>query len=639
MSDTETPAEAKPPAKAPMPVWWRVLFGVAGLLLLLLSLPVGAWFLLPRLELAHLAADRASTMLGRPVTIESLRITPGERLGVVLRGVKLANIEGGTRDDMLRLDALSAELDLMALLHGTPVLREARVEGLSVLLERNAAREANWHFGPAREAGPAGSPAHRRQIPLFDAIRIAGSEVIFRTTGGLILPTRLETASLTAGDENAPILLQATGTYNGVPITLEGPLGSIAALREAGSPFGLDLSAMAGETSLTLIGSSTDPLNFDAVQGRLELRAPSPATLLALGGAGMEGVPDIAIELAGTLDRQGDVWRMTTLEGQADGAPFTGSLLRFTEGPRGEPDALAMDLAFTKLDLNRLLRAGGHGQEGEADLPLAVFTAPDPLIELRMSANELLYDALHAREARLVASLVPGEVRVETLSMQAFGARISATGRLEADEDDLQVAADVTMTEGDLEALRRAFGIRELPISGRIEGRLAVTGRGRSLNAAARGAHVSAVLAMSGGSIAREVIEMTTTDLRALFRTARGRVRLSCMIAVLDMRAGVGEVAPMRLRSANGMISGMASFDLNRQRLDLIIGSHRQTTGSFALDIPIRVSGSFADPDILPAQWSTAGRARLSAGDQTVPLPPALRDYARRSPCFFAGGR
>jgi len=194
------------------------------------------------------------------------------------------------------------------------------------------------------------------------------------------------------------------------------------------------------------------------------------------------------------------------------------------------------------------------------------------------------------------------------------------------------------LQEGELEALRRAFGIRELPLSGRIEGRLAVEGRGRTLNAASRDAHVSAVLVMSGGSIAREVVEMASTDVRTLFRRARGRTRLSCAIGVLDMRAGVGEIAPLRLRSANGTIHGLASFDLNRRQLDLVIGTQSATTAATALDIPVRVSGSFSDPEVLPAQWSRSGRARLAAGDQVAPLPPALQEYARRSPCFFTGG-
>lgn len=142
----------------------------------------------------------------------------------------------------------------------------------------------------------------------------------------------------------------------------------------------------------------------------------------------------ITLDLAGTFDRQSDVWRIAAPYGELDGAPFTGRLLQITEGARGEPDAIAVDLALTSLDLNRMLRAGGHEKDGDVDLPLAVFTAPDPLIEARLTAGTLVYGALHARDARLVAALVSGQGRVETLAMQAFGARISATGNLEADD-------------------------------------------------------------------------------------------------------------------------------------------------------------------------------------------------------------
>ena len=630
---SEAEPQAEPQAAPPKRRLRRFLIGGAALLALLLSLPVGAWFLLPRLDFAHIAAGRASAMLGRAVTIDTLRITPGERVGIVLRGFKLANIEGGSRPEMVQLQALTAELDLMALLRGTVVLRQAQVDGLSVLLERNAERQANWHFGPTREGPPA--PPDRSGFPRFERIGIARSEIIFRTSGGLVLPTRLEAASLTSEGLDEPVMLRAEGSYNAVPLILEGPLGSIAAFRDARTPYSMDVTATAKETTLALIGSATDPLNFDGVQGRLELRAPHPRTLIAIAGAGADGAPDVSLDLAGTLDRQGDVWRLSALDGELGDAPFTGTLLQFTEGTRGQADALALNLALTRLDLNRLLGSGDSG----TDMPLAIFANPDPLIEARLTARELIYDQLRAREVALHAAMVPGQIRVDALTMQAFGARISATGRLEALQEDIQVTADVSLQDGDMDVLRRALGMRDLPLSGRVEGRIAVVGRGRSLNAAGRDAHISAVLAMSGGSIAREVVEMASTDIRALFRTARGRTRLSCLIAVLDMRAGQGEVAPLRLRSAAGTISGIASFDLRRQRMDLVIGSQRQTTGIFALDVPVRVSGSFADPEILPAQWSGTGRARLAAGDQVAPLPPALRDFARRSPCFFAGPR
>jgi hypothetical protein len=141
-----------------------------------------------------------------------------------------------------------------------------------------------------------------------------------------------------------------------------------------------------------------------------------------------------------------------------------------------------------------------------------------------------------------------------------------------------------------------------------------------------------------GGSIAREVIEMGSTDVRLLFRTPRGSTPITCLLGIVDMRGGRGELAPLRVRAGTGTIAGLASFDLNRHWVDLAVGSQSETTGFFALDVPVRISGSFADPTIRPAQWSGEGRARLAAPDRVAPLPPELRAYAQRNPCFRATG-
>ncbi|MBX9748002.1 MAG: AsmA family protein [Roseococcus sp.] len=636
MSEAEPPPDAKPPAKPPISRGRKALFALAGLLFLLLSLPIGAWFLLPKLDLAGLAADRASALLGRQVTIESLRVTPGQRLRLAMSGVKLANVEGGTRADMLRVETITAELDLMELLRGEPILRDLHVEGVSLILERNAQRVANWHFGTGRE-GPALLP-DRSRFPQFDAIRIARAGILFRTTGGLSLPARIESASLMAEGLYAPIMLRAQGQYNGVPLTLEGPLDSIGTFRDAATPFSLDITATAGETSLAFIGSARDPLNLDGVQGQVELRAPNPDALLALGGSSRQGVPRLPIELAGTFDRQGRVWRVTAAYGEMDGAAFTGRLLQLTEAPLAEPDTIALDLAITRLDLNRVLRAAGQ-EEGEVDLPLTHLGARVPLIDLRLSAGEVLYGGIEAREARLSVALRPEMVIVESLVLQAFGARLSANAQLEPVGEEARLTAEVAMTEADLDTLRRAIGLTEIPLTGRMEGRFLVVGRGRSLNEMAREAGLLGVLAIPGGTIAREVMDRPPNDARPLQRASRGRARLSCALAVLEMEAGVGEIAPLRLRAPNALVSGSATFDLNLQRLDLLFASHRPGTGNITLEAPVRISGSFAEPEVQPAQWTTAGRARLSVGDQNQPLPPALRDFARRSPCFIAPTR
>lgn len=611
----------------------RVVLGLGASLAAVAVLLAAGVALLGRVDLAEIAAGRATAALGRTVAIESLRITPGRWLRLDLAGLRIANIEGGTRPDMLVLRRVALEVDALSLLQGPPVLRGVAVEGLSLLLERTAGRVRNWRFGPPREAAPG--PSDRSGFPTLLDAGLTDSEILFRTGQGQVLRTRLDRAAITAEGEAGPVALRAAGAYNEVPVALDGTLAPLVEFRRSGQPYRTLLRMASGDTTLTFDGTMTEPLDVDGAEGRAVLRAPTPETLLALGGA-TDVALDADLALDGRLTRQGDDWRLTDATGTLAGERVTVRLARFTEGATGEPDAIMLDLGVGRLDLNRRLAAGPRRGATEADLPLAVSAAPDPLLQARFTAEELVYAGLAARDVEFTGALTPGRIAVETFALSTSGARLRASGQVDGTAGGAAVAAEVRLEEGDLGLMRRAFGLRELPLDGRLNGWVAVAAEGATLNAAVRGARVSAVVAMQSGRIAREVIEAGSTDIRLLFRRPRGTVPVGCLLGMLDMRAGRGEAAPIRIRAATGTIAGTAGFDLNRRQFDLVIGSVRETTGFWALDIPVRVSGDFGNPSIRPARWSAAGRARLAAGDDVAALPQRLRDFARGNPCYQA---
>lgn len=334
------------------------------------------------------------------------------------------------------------------------------------------------------------------------------------------------------------------------------------------------------------------------------------------------------------------MWHWSEASGALGGAAVTSASLRLVEGARGEPDSVAADLAFDDLDLNDLLGDGPRGARTDADVSLDIARAPDTLVAARLSARRLAYADIRAEDVRLAASFTPGRVAVEDLSLAYLGARVRAEGRVEAERERGRgrIEAAVDVSGMDVQRLRRALGVGPVPLLGRVDGRFAADARGATLNASARAAHASAVLAMTGGSIAREVIEIASLDLGGLFRSSRGMSAISCLVAVMDLRSGVATVAPLRIRSEAGTVAGHGRFDLYRRTLDVVIGSEAATTGTFALDIPVRVRGPFDDPTVRPARWSAAGRAMLAAGDDVGRLLPSLRPFAERSPCLSRGG-
>lgn len=615
----------------------RVRWIIGGVLALPVLAVVVALVALPRIDLAAMVAARATASLGRSLTIESLRVTPGRSIGIAVRGVRLANIEGGSAPAMMELAGAEAEFDLVALLGGSILVRRLHAEGFTLLLERSADRRANWHFGPRPATPPPPGPPERGLPAILD-FRMTGSEIVFRTTGGARLTTRLDTAGFTAADAAAPVTLRAEGSYNAVPVMLEGGLGSFVQLHDAATPFPMRLRATARDTALLFEGTGTDPLNVDGLDGRLTLAASTPHAILAMAGTGENAGPDVPVDLAGHVTRQGDLWRLRDATGTLDGAEVTARLLELTEGGAGQPDRIVARMHVATLDVNRLLGPGDGAQgHGDADIPLVVPERPDPLFDIEASTRELAYARLRGTDAQARLEVAPGRMTLHEARVTAFGARLAGSAELRPAPRGARVRADIALREGDIDALRRAFGLRAPPVAGRIAADIEAGAEAASVNAATREARVSAVVAMSGGTIAREVIEMASTDVRALFRSSRGATPIRCLLAAVDIDAGVGRASPLRISAGTGTISGLATFDLNRQSMDLIIGSQSDTTDFFALDIPVQVRGSFDNPSIAPAEWSRAARERM-ARNEMAPLPPNLRTIAQRNPCFRGQG-
>ena len=306
---------------------------------------------------------------------------------------------------------------------------------------------------------------------------------------------------------------------------------------------------------------------------------------------------------------------MSSATGALNRDMITAADLKLVEGAHGKPDDLTIDLAFDKLDANTLL-ATPKKHTGDADVPLTIDRAPDTLITAKVTAHALTYAGIHASDVTFGGSLRPGRITVDVLSSGYLGAPFRATGQIDAlpgsdDTDGGRVVASVDMNHMDVQMLRKLLGAGSLPLLGQIDGRILVEATGATLNQAARQSRLSAVLAMESGSVSRQIIELASTDARTVFRKASGMGPISCLVAVLDVRGGAGTISPLRIRSTEGTITGRGTFDVYRHQLDVTVASEARTTSLFALDIPVRISGSFASPTVQPASLSTTGRAQL----------------------------
>jgi uncharacterized protein involved in outer membrane biogenesis len=598
-----------------------IAYGVLGLLAAILLLGAAGFLLLDRFDLGPFLAARASAAMGRPVSIAGLHVTPGRWLTIRMKGVKVANIPGGTRPEMTTLASLSAEVEAWSLLHGPANIRRLDIDGLSVVLEHGVNDVANWR----RPGAPPRTPSEddRRGFPMLHEVHIHGSEITDRTSGGHDLQIRLDDGVIRSADLNAPVRLDVTGAYHGVPVTLEADLQPIAVLRDTSVPYGTKIQMASGSTTLQFVGTMTLPLDIDGVDGKLTLRAPTLTPLLAAMGA--ESDFRASLELAGRLTRLDLLWALRDAAGKLDDSSFATSTLQLVDGGRGHSDKMETDLAFDSLNLTPLLADQGASRGGTK---MSVDRDPDPQLTAHLTARQLVYRGNNATGLTLSAAITPGRIDVAELSLTAFAARLRASGHAEAADKGDTLSANASVSGVDVQQLRRQLGARDLPVTGRLDAQLTAESTGGTLETVAQSAHVAAIISMRGGSISRDVVEKASADLRQLFREPKGMTAIACLLAVIDMRAGVGVVTPLRIRTAEGTIAGQGRFDLNRQTIDMTMGSQSATTSDLALDVPFRISGSFHDPAVRPA----AGRPALVVADLNK-LPGALSQGAQRNPC------
>lgn len=490
------------------------------LVVLLLLTLAGGWWLLPRLDLGPVAGRIGGTLLGRDLSFTGLKVVPGHWTRLEARGLRLAGLPGAA--PMLEIAQAEGELDILSLFQGPPVLRHLSVSGARLRLERAPDGTGNWHFGAkpsvASSGGASGEvrtaspeaprgagqqaapeargngpetlppvdPSGRAGIPVLLDLALADGEVEIATSSGNRLHVRLDRVSLGAEDVDQPVRLSAQGAYNGLPLRLQADLASFLALRDTSEPCAVTLRVSSGDTSLGFGGTMVDPLNLDGAKGQLVLEAASPDVLLSIvGSPPAQPGQGPALRLAGMLERSGDHWRLRDATGSLGGAAITGGRLRLDEGARGQPDRLALDLPFGRLDLNRLLGGASSGRSGEADLSLEVDRSPDMLVSARLSAEQLDYGALRLTGARLAARLEPGRVVLEDLSGGYLGGKVEGEGAVEnlAEPGGTGgvISARLNASGLDVQALRRGSWA-----SARSTSRAGWTGMSRSAPAGRR---------------------------------------------------------------------------------------------------------------------------------------------------------
>lgn len=587
---------------------------------------MGGAIALSRMDLAKTASGYLTDRLGRKLTIASLKLRWGDPVRVELSGVTLANMPGGSQPDMITLSHLTADVSPLSLIFGPQVIRHLSLDGTLVLLERGPRDVPNWKLSPPTPR-IAGQPEARLVLPTLLDAHFHNVEIDVRTSSGNMLRTRLDDFAVTAAAVDAPVTLTGDGSYNGIAVHADAKLPAFARLHTHTKTFPVSLKLTSGTTNIALDGNARDPLNFDGIDGRIVLDAPKPRELFAFAGA--TGKIDVPLTLAGTFKRNDTLWQVTNSDGTLDHGPVKANLT-LREGHRHSPDAVTIDAGFKALDIDRLVPPADPKQPPADRMSLLVDPAPGALLDIHVAAGHVAYRTIQADKFDLKVTVAPGRLSVDQLALEVAGGSAHSKVTIANQGPKAAIDFDGSLTGVDAAKLSKLMGWGKMPIDGPITSRVSGSMTGATIAEAREANRIFGVLTMSDGKIDRQLVSLASTNVISLFGGRTGSSKLNCLLVILNLQNGHGTIAPLRIKTSDGTITGGGYYDARRDYLDMTIGTQSATTSFFSLDVPVRISGPSTDPSVSPV---FGGSKRLTATGKLDELPPDMRAFASANAC------
>ena len=307
-----------------------VLAGMVVVALLLGVAAVGAGALIDSGAVRGRLAEAVQRATGHALRLDGpIRLAWSLAPAIEVRDAALLNPAGFSRPDFARAGRLEARVRLLPLLTGRVAFAAIALEGVDVLLERDAAGRGNWQapVAPDAPAAPGGERQERRPAEV-ERVVLDDARIVW-LRGPVVVVTHLSAAPGGGALEGAL-------TVNGVPMALTGEAVAGGAMRAAlvGGGLALSVSGAAGAAMefearaadlaalQPLVGRPLAPLREVRLTGQVAGGVVSALHLVA-GSSELGGVRLASLEVAAPGMEQAV---KLTVAGQVRGLAFTGAV-------------------------------------------------------------------------------------------------------------------------------------------------------------------------------------------------------------------------------------------------------------------------------------------------------------------------
>jgi uncharacterized protein involved in outer membrane biogenesis len=614
---------------------------ILGIVIVLVALLIFFWnwdWFIPLVE------TDASSTLGRKVTLEHLHVRLGRTTLIAADKIVIANPKG-FYGNLATIDQLVIEVDVLGYIHHRVLTLSKIVVEHPVADVRQLPDGTNNYTLHMKSSGGNSKPPQIGNLYIHSG---TASVVMAKYKTDMNLTIHTEAAPATGIFENDPniIVVTAKGTYSAQPITGSFRGGALLSLRNPAAPYPVDLHIANGSTTVALIGTIEQPMQFGGAKLKLTLAGQDMSNLFQLTNIPLPSTPPYSI--TGNLDYSKNTVRFDHFYGRVGSSDLEGDLDETHPISGGKPLVTA-DLASNRVDLTDL---GGFlgatpgktttpGQtaatrekvEKAVASPKLLPATPINLPKLNMANFEVHYTGKH-----IINKDVPLDNIVANLSIE--NGRISlhplnfavGTGTV-ASDFDLNPVDNILHTKANID-------FRQLPLARLMASTHAFAGDGTvggSAHLRATGNSLAAMLGHGDGSM--QIFMSHGGDISALLVDLAGlqvgdgilsllgipqKADIQCLVSDFTLTDGQLDTKALLLATTEANILGSGSADLTDEKLNLRLSTQATHFSIGSLSTPINIHGTLKNPSVLPAAGPLAARAVPAIGLGVLFPPLAL---------------
>lgn len=553
----------------------------------------------------------ASARSGREVRIDGdlkvnlFRWQPHVEVG----GLYIGNPGWVGRGDGTSIANAVVEFRLVPALFGQLKLPLVALYRPDILVVRDAQGRSNWDSDPKGAAAAWAIPPINRFLVRDGRLEIDDAVRKLKFVGTI-------SSEEVAGAKGASAFqLKGEGLLNSNKFLAEvhgGPLINV----DVNKPYAFDANISAGDTRAVLSGRITHPFNLGQLTATVDFSGKSLSELYDLTGLALPRTPSYRITTK--LTRDESLYMLNGLSGVLGKSDIQGDLTVDVTGSKPDLTGILKSSVLNFSDLGELIGGGkSHPVEAQYLLP----DTPLHVERLNQMDADIFYnaDAINSQDIPLRGLsthivLKNGVMNLKPLSFAFPQGKL--TGSLKIDARDPQLP--VTSVDARLTGIEIANFIKgaEKPVSGKVEARAVLTGKGNSVHKVGATANGTFSTVIPSGQIRESLANwMGINVLNALLLSgsdANSRVR--CAVAHFGAKDGILTTQQFVFDTEPVLVQGAGVINLGRELIDMRVQGKPKSFQIFRLRAPITVTGALAHPDLGVGTGAIITQGAIGAG-------------------------